>query len=100
MEGDIRARLFDLCEKHKVSHLFLFGSALRDDFNEDRSDLDFIVEFLPTIPVLEFAHNFFAFQFGLEDLFGKSIDLICSNELKNPVLLSEIENSKVELYAA
>lgn len=37
-------KLKQLCELHKVKNLFVFGSVLTDDFNEE-SDIDFIVEF-------------------------------------------------------
>ena len=32
-----------ICEKHKVSRLFVFGSILTDRFNED-SDVDMVVD--------------------------------------------------------
>jgi predicted nucleotidyltransferase len=33
------------CRKHQVLRMHLFGSALRDDFDPSRSDLDLLVEF-------------------------------------------------------
>jgi predicted nucleotidyltransferase len=92
--------LKSLCSKHNVERLFLFGSALRDDFNEQSSDLDFVVHFSDLIGIDRYAKNYFAFQFGLEDLFQRKIDLITPKELKNPILIQEIESSKKELYAA
>ena len=40
-----REQLADLCRRHHVRRLALFGSALRDDFDPQHSDLDFVVEF-------------------------------------------------------
>ncbi len=40
-----RAELADLCRLHHVLRLSLFGSATRDDFDPQRSDLDFAVAF-------------------------------------------------------
>ena len=37
----------DLCRKHHVRRLSIFGSAVRDDFNPATSDVDVRVEFLP-----------------------------------------------------
>ena len=37
--------LTDLCECHGVERLALFGSALREDSDSGKSDLDFAVEF-------------------------------------------------------
>lgn len=40
-----RAELAELCRRHHVLRLSLFGSATRDDFDAERSDLDFLVDF-------------------------------------------------------
>jgi len=37
--------LKELCAKHRVERLDIFGSAAREDFNPASSDLDFLVEF-------------------------------------------------------
>ena len=42
---DHRAALIDLCRRHRVRSLAVFGSAARDDFDPDRSDVDLLVEF-------------------------------------------------------
>jgi hypothetical protein len=40
-----RAELASLCRRFYVLRLDVFGSAIRDDFNPARSDVDFLVEF-------------------------------------------------------
>lgn len=100
LNSDISNKLAAICRRYKVIRLHLFGSALREEFDQNHSDLDLVVEFSGDISVLDFAHNYFQFQFALEDLFNKEVDLICSSELKNPILIQEIEESKLELYAA
>jgi len=40
----------DACRRHQVLRMHLFGSALRDDFDPARSDLDLLVEFQPIEP--------------------------------------------------
>jgi predicted nucleotidyltransferase len=40
----------DACRRHQVLRMHLFGSALRDDFDPSRSDLDLLVEFQPIEP--------------------------------------------------
>ncbi len=42
-----RRELEALCERRGVECLALFGSALRDDFDPEKSDLDFPVTFCP-----------------------------------------------------
>lgn len=91
--------LIDLCKAHQVASFALFGSAAKDAMHED-SDLDFLVEFSEQIDVLEYADNYFSFLEKLENLTGKKVDLVSQKSLKNPILIEEIERSKVELYAA
>lgn len=45
-----RSELTELCGRYGVRRQSLFGSALRDDFDPGRSDLDLLVEFPPTSP--------------------------------------------------
>jgi predicted nucleotidyltransferase len=41
-----RDKLIELCEKHKVKELYLFGSILTDKFNAS-SDIDMLIQFKP-----------------------------------------------------
>lgn len=91
--------IISLCELHRVESFALFGSAANDTMHED-SDLDFLVEFSDKIDVLDYADNYFSFMEALEALTGKKIDLVSAKSLKNPILIEEINRSKVDLYAA
>ena len=54
MHADIlrhRDELADLCRRHGVARLDVFGSAARGvDFDPARSDVDLLVEFAPSTP--------------------------------------------------
>ena len=39
-------KITDFCRRNRIARLSLFGSVLREDFNED-SDIDVLVEFEP-----------------------------------------------------
>ena len=91
--------LIALCKTHRVESFAIFGSAAKDAMHED-SDLDFLVQFSDEIDVLDYADNYFEFLKQLETLTGKKVDLVSKKSLKNPILISEIERSKIELYAA
>ena len=41
------SHLLQLCQKHHVRRLEVFGSAADETFQPDTSDLDFLVEYLP-----------------------------------------------------
>ena len=91
--------LIALCEKHRVMAISVFGSAVRDSMTTD-SDIDFLVKFSDEINVLDYADNYFSLLDGLEELSGRSVDLISVNSIRNPVLREEINRSKIDLYAA
>jgi predicted nucleotidyltransferase len=88
-----------ILKAHKVISAGLFGSALGPNFNE-RSDVDFLIEFAEDIPILDYADNYFDLKASLEDLLERNVDLVSLKSLKNPVLIAEINHSKVELYSA
>ena len=44
---DKREAIAALCRKYGVVRLFVFGSALRDDFRPGESDVDLLVELVP-----------------------------------------------------
>ena len=94
-----RKELEQLCRRFHVRRLDLFGSAARGDFDLARSDLDFLVEFLP-IPPGGYADAFFGLKESLEQLFGRPVDLIADTAVRNPYFRESVERAKVPLYAA
>jgi len=95
----IKEKLTTLCKKHNVKLLFAFGSVLRADFDENKSDIDLIVEIDFENPIEKGEHLMQLWN-ELELLFHKKVDLLSSNSIKNPILKQEIENSKKLIYAA
>jgi len=88
-----------LCQQHHVGQLDLFGSAVKGEFDMQASDLDFLVEFLP-LAEGQYADAYFGLLFGLQDLFGRDIDLVTVNSIKNPYFIQAINQKKELLYAA
>jgi predicted nucleotidyltransferase len=89
-------KIRDLCSKHKVARLFVFGSVLSDRFKKN-SDIDFIVDFRD-IDVYDYADNYFDLKFSLEDIFKRNIDLLEDKAINNPYLRQSIDSSKQLLY--
>jgi len=85
-----------LCERHQVERLALFGSALREDFDPESSDLDFSVEFSPMIPE-EHAAAYFGLLEDLEGLFKRRVDLVDIKVVRNPYLRRIIEEEQETL---
>ena len=85
-----------LCDNHRVSKLFVFGSVLRDTFN-DESDVDLIVDF-DDVDLNQYADNYFDLKQKLEDVFNRSVDLLEEKAIRNPYLRKEIEREKRLIY--
>lgn len=73
--------IVELCQKHRVSDLAVFGSALREDFQED-SDVDFLVRFEPGAEKPWLGH-FHDLQRDLSNLLGRSVDLVSRTAVEN-----------------
>jgi uncharacterized protein len=85
-----------LCKKHNVAQLFVFGSILNENFDND-SDIDFIVNF-NTISLEQYADNYFNLKFSLEDLLKRDVDLLEDQAIKNPYFRTSIDSTKRLLY--
>ena len=94
---DYKNALTQLCVKHKVKSLYVFGSVLTSRFNND-SDIDMIVDIDSTNP-LEYANYYFNLKFALQDLLKRPIDLLENKAVRNNYLRQEIDNSKQLIYA-
>lgn len=91
-------RIFDLCSKHKVKTLSVFGSILTDRFN-DESDVDLLVDFEPIDhSKFDYVRNFFDFRDSLESLFGRKVDLIEERGLRNKYFIASVNKTKQLIY--
>jgi uncharacterized protein len=86
----------DLCRKHKVSRLFVFGSVLSERFGNN-SDVDLIVDF-NGVDLYNYADNYFGLKNSLERLFNRKVDLLEDKAIKNPYLRQSIDSSKELIY--
>jgi predicted nucleotidyltransferase len=94
-----REQIAELCRRYRVRRLAVFGSALREDFDPERSDLDFLVEF-ESLPSGTYADTYFGLIKALEQLFQRRVDLVEAGAVRNPYILREIESQQETLYAA
>jgi predicted nucleotidyltransferase len=84
-----RAKLEELCCKYRVKTLEVFGSAADGTWDPDRSDLDFLVEFLPLEPGQHFA-TYFGLLDELRSLFRRKVDLVMPSAIRNPYFLKAV----------
>jgi predicted nucleotidyltransferase len=89
----------NLCRKHRVRRLELFGSAVRGGFDPRKSDLDFFVEFTDyTAPTI--ADQWFGLQEDLQAVFSLPVELVSLRTVSNPYFLEVANREKVVLFAA
>ena len=95
-----RGELADICRQYRVKTLEVFGSAARSaDFSEVLSDADFLVEFEQPNH-LSPLEEFFGLQAVLTELFGRRVDLVEPAAIRNPYVLSGINEAREIVYAA
>jgi predicted nucleotidyltransferase len=82
-----------------VRRLAVFGSAIRDDFDPARSDIDFLVEFEP-LEFGQYGKSYFGLLDSLTALFSRKIDLVIWKDVVNPYMRRSIETTQELLYAA
>lgn len=87
-----------ICRRHGVQRLDVFGSAVHGTFEPDTSDLDFLVDLGGYSDDL--ADRYFDLKDALENLFGCSVDLITVRAKGHPAFRSEVEATKLPIYAA
>ena len=87
-----------LCLTHRVQRLDLFGSAATGHYDPESSDLDFVGEFQPTDTPGARADAYFGLLEGLEELFGRPIDLVVGSAIRNPYFLEAVEESRTPVY--
>ncbi len=94
-----REEIAELCRKHHVRRLAVFGSAVRDDFDPSHSDVDVLVRFDPQVFV-KYLDHYIELRDGLEGLFSRKVDLLREGVIRNPYRLRSINADQVEVYAA
>ncbi|MEU4740849.1 nucleotidyltransferase domain-containing protein [Actinosynnema sp. NPDC023658] len=102
MHEIITARLSevgDLCRRLGVRRLDVFGSAVGDSFDVASSDVDVLVEF-DAGPGFDYFDSYFALKEGLEQLFGRPVDLVSGSSIRNPYSRQRVMETREQLYAA
>lgn len=95
---ETKRQIIQLCKKYGVKELYLFGSALREDFGP-QSDIDMAVVF-SRAGVAGSFDQYFDFKAELEQLLGRSVDLACIGSVRNSVFRQELDETKRLIYAA
>ena len=87
----------DFCKRWKVKEFSVFGSILREDFGPD-SDVDVLLSFIKDAPWGLF--EFVDMKEELEKIFGREVDIVEKEGLRNPFRRREILHTREVIYAA
>lgn len=93
--GFDRRRLANLCRRHGIKRLALFGSAAKGELGPG-SDIDLLVEFMPGRRV---GLRFITVQEELQDLLGRKVDLN-TRAFLSPHFRDRVEAEAIPLYEA
>ena len=88
------------CEEMQVKSLYLFGSGIRnDDFNK-KSDLDFLFSFKTDKEgnLLPPYYDYFDLMFELEKITGRKVDLVAEERITNKYFLNRVSKEKIKIY--
>ena len=94
-----RSEIAELCARLGVRRLDLFGSATGEAFDEARSDVDFVVEFVGGRGFDPFD-AYFSLKEGLEAILSRPVDLVTRSSIKNPYFRDRVERTQELLYAS
>ena len=86
----------NLCDKHKVKELYIFGSVLTDRFNE-ASDIDILIQF-GDIELNDYFDNYMDFKEELESLLKYPVYLVENQAIKNPIFRQIVDRDKKLIY--
>lgn len=89
-------KLIELCNKHKVKELYLFGSILTNKFNAS-SDIDMLIQF-HEMNLLDYFDNYMDLKEELEKLFNRQVDLVENQAVRNPIFRKVVEREKLLVY--
>jgi hypothetical protein len=97
-----RDEIAEVCRQFGVCRLEVFGSASEGDFDPERSDVDFLVEFCPGVSMGPWLARYFDLNDALASLLGCPVDLVMlsSPALEKPYFAREANRTRRPIYVA
>lgn len=89
-----------LCREYGVARLEVFGSVCTPEFDPERSDVDFLVEYPDDYDFGPWLTRYLALQEALENLLGRKVDLVMTSAIRKKYFLLSISETRELIYAA
>jgi predicted nucleotidyltransferase len=93
-----RDEIAALCRELGIRRLDVFGSAVSDDFDVERSDVDVLVDFDTMAPGS--FDTYFALKRGLEAILERPVDVVVTSGIRNPYFRAQAMETRESLFAA
>lgn len=93
MSKEFKQKIADFLKNKPVKKAFVFGSAARNE-DDEQSDIDILVELDYSKPI---GLDFVRMKLELEDLLNKKVDLLTSNSISKHIL-PYIDSEKILIY--
>ena len=91
-----RDELNRVCRQAPVKRLGVFGSALREDY-DDESDIDILVLF-DDAEQIDYFTEYFRLKEDLEKIFDREVDLVVDRPFRNPVFQKAVDRDRMTVY--
>jgi predicted nucleotidyltransferase len=95
IEQNKRKVIERICRDLRVKRVDLVGSAARDDYQPEESDIDILVEFDGHDKLFD---RYFELKARLEEELGIEVDVIQDTAVKNPYVRKSLDQDKVRIY--
>ncbi len=90
-------KVIDIFKKYKIIRAYAFGSVCSDRFN-DNSDIDLLIAFQENLDPLYRGQSIWDMEDELKLTLNRDIDLLTETQLKNPYLIKELNETKIQIY--
>jgi uncharacterized protein len=90
------SQIAELCRRLRISRLDIFGSATSEEFRAE-SDVDVLVRF--ELDGGGLFDRYFDLKEGLEGIFGRPVDVVVEDSLRNPYFKASVDRSRRTVYA-
>jgi uncharacterized protein len=97
---DNLAAIRELAREYGVRRLEVFGSVCTSEFDPERSDVDFLVEYPPGYEFGPWLKRFHALRRALAGVLHHEVDLVDARTLRDPLFLEEATKTRRVLFDA
>src|SRR5215216_2930017 len=87
-----------LCRKFGVARLEVFGSVCTPDFDPERSDVDFLVEYPPDYEYGPWLSKHLSFEEKLSYLLGRKVDVVMIDATLNKWFRREADKTRTVVF--